>query len=262
MKIAISGKGGVGKTTISSILAMQLAGEGKQVLAIDADPSGNLAQAIGYDAEKEGRLVPLIERKELLKERTGAAPGDFGGMFVLNPKVDDFIDRFAVDVQGLKLIVTGELKEALTGCYCPENALLRSFMSHLFIERGEWVILDMEAGFEHLTRGTAESVDVLLVVIEPGLRSIQAAEKITRLAEQIGIPRTSYVLNKVHDDNQREAVSEILGQDNILTTIPFDTSAVRADLAGKSPFDECPAIAGYVAELRQSLTAQRKTQRT
>jgi len=132
-------------------------------------------------------------------------------------------------------------------------------MSHLFIERNEWVILDMEAGFEHLTRGTAESVDVLVVVIEPGLRSIQAAEKITRLAKQIGIPKTAYVLNKVHDDNERETVSQIMGQENILTAISFDRSAVTADLAGKSPFGECPAIAKYVAEIRQGLTAQRKS---
>ncbi|MEE8431977.1 MAG: AAA family ATPase [Candidatus Desulfatibia sp.] len=258
MKIAISGKGGVGKTTVSSILALQLAKEGKSVLAIDADPSGNLAQAIGYDAEKEGPLIPLIERKEILKERTGASPGDFGAMFVLNPKVDDFIDRFAVNIKNLKLIVTGELKEALTGCYCPENALLRSFMSHLFIERDEWVILDMEAGFEHLTRGTAESVDNLIVIIEPGMRSIQAAQKITGLAEQLGIPRTSFVLNKVHDENERKTIEKVLGAENIIAVLPFDICAVKADLAGKPPFEECPSITETVLKLRGSLQRMQK----
>ncbi|VAX14795.1 CO dehydrogenase accessory protein CooC (nickel insertion), partial [hydrothermal vent metagenome] len=166
------------------MLARALAADGKQVLAIDADPNGNLAQAVGYDARARGRITPLIERKDIIKERTGAKPGGFGGAFVMNPKVDDLIDLFSVDVNGMRLMVTGELKEALSGCYCPENALLRSFMSHLFIERGEWVILDMEAGFEHLTRGTAESVDLLLVVVEPGQRAVQTAKKITDLASQ------------------------------------------------------------------------------
>lgn len=258
MKIAISGKGGVGKTTVSSILARGLGDEGLSVLAIDADPNGNLAQALGYDDKKRGRLVPLIERKDIIQERTGTKPGGFGGMFVMNPKVDDFIDRFSVDIEGIRLMVTGELKEALSGCYCPENAVLRSFIGHLFMERDEWVILDMEAGFEHLTRGTAESVDILLVVVEPGQRAVQTAVKITKLAKQIGISNIAYVLNKIHDDEDREALSQMIGEDRIWASIPFDVSAVKADLAGKAPFEECPPLHKAVMELRQNLARLQK----
>jgi|TARA_B100000315_G_scaffold13993_1_gene13000 CO dehydrogenase maturation factor len=253
MKIAISGKGGVGKTTISSTLALELSREGKQVLAIDADPNGNLAQALGYDAEKQGRIKPLIERRDIIEERTGAKTGDFGGMFVMNPKVDDFIDRFALDIRGLKLMVTGELREALSGCYCPENSVLRSFIGHLFMEREEWVLLDMEAGFEHLTRGTAESVDILLVVVEPGQRAILTAKKINVLADQIGIPKVGFILNKVHGDEQKKTMIEIMSGLNILTTIPFDITAVKADLEGKAHFDECPLIIEAIRELKQIL---------
>lgn len=243
----------MGKTTVSSILAQTLFCEGKRILAIDADPNGNLAQALGYDAAQRGRITPLIERKDIIKERTGAAPGEFGGAFVLNPKVDDFVDRFSVDINGLKLIVTGELKEALTGCYCPENALLRSFMSHLFMERDEWVILDMEAGFEHLTRGTAESVNIMLIVVEPGQRAARTAMKITKLAEQLGIQEIGYVLNKIHNNNQSLALAGMIDADKIMGEIPYDIEAVEADLAGAAPFERCPALLQSMKEIRKNL---------
>lgn len=235
------------------MLARALAAEGKKVLAIDADPNGNLAQAVGYNDGEQGRIIPLIERKDIIKERTGAEPGGFGGAFVMNPKVDDLIDRFSVGVNGIRLMVTGELKEALSGCYCPENALLRSFMSHLFMERDEWVVLDMEAGFEHLTRGTAESVDILLVVIEPGQRSVQTAMKITDLAAQLGIRQVAYVLNKIYEDTDERALGDMLDKDKIIAVMPFDSTAVKADLAGKAPFDQCHALLGSINDLRNGL---------
>ncbi len=243
----------MGKTTVSSILSQTLAAEGKRILAIDADPNGNLSLALGYDAIKDGRITPLIERKDVIKERTGTEPGQFGGTFVMNPKVDDFVDRFAVDINGLKLMVTGELKEALTGCYCPENALLRSFMSHLFMERDEWVILDMEAGFEHLTRGTAESVNVMLVVVEPGQRAVQTAAKIAKLAEQLGIQKIGYVLNKIHDESHSLALSGMLDAEKIMGKIPYDIKAVEADLAGATPFEKCPVLSKSIKQIRMKL---------
>ena len=242
MKIAITGKGGVGKTTLCALLARELAGQGKRVLAIDADPNGNLAGAIGYDEDASGRIKPLIEEKDLVEERTGAKPGSMGGYFVLNPKVDDLVERFSVEIKGLRLMVTGELKEALGGCYCPENALLRSFLRHLMVDRDEWVILDMEAGFEHLTRGTAESVGMLLVVVEPGLRAMKTAEKIASLARQLHIRKVGYIVNKVHSEGQEKRVVEKLGRDAIWATIPFDFQALEADLSGSSPYDECPEM--------------------
>lgn len=256
MKIAITGKGGVGKTTLCALLARELAHQGKKVLAIDADPNANLAAALGYDEEMSGRIEPLIEKKELVEERTGAKPGSMGGYFVLNPKVDDLVERFSVGVDGLRLMVTGELKEALGGCYCPENALLRSFLRHLMVERNEWVILDMEAGFEHLTRGTAESVGILLVVVEPGLRAMKTAEKITSLAEQLHIRKVGYIVNKVHSEGQEKRISEKLGQDSVWATIPFDFQALEADLSGLSPYDQCPEMRETVQVLIERLVCE------
>lgn len=256
MKIAITGKGGVGKTTLCALMARELAMQGRRVLAIDADPNGNLAGAVGYDEEASGRIEPLIEKKALVEERTGAKPGSMGGYFVLNPKVDDLIERFSVDVGGLRLMVTGELKAALGGCYCPENALLRSFLRHLMVDRDEWVILDMEAGFEHLTRGTAESVGILLIVVEPGLRAMKTAEKITSLAEQLHIRTVGYIVNKVHSEGQEKRISEKLGQDSVWATIPFDFQALEADLSGLSPYDQCPEMRETVRVLIERLVCE------
>ena len=249
MKIAISGKGGVGKTTLCALMARELSKQGRRVLAIDADPNGNLAEAVGYDEERSGRIEPLIEKKALIEERTGAKPGSTGSYFVLNPKVDDLVERFSVEVNGLRLMVTGELKEALGGCYCPENALLRSFLRHLMVERDEWVILDMEAGFEHLTRGTAESVSILLVVVEPGLRAMKTAEKITSLARQLHIQKVGYIINKVHSEGQNRRIADRLGQDTIWAMMPFDFQALEADLSGTSPYEQCPDMREAAREL-------------
>ena len=246
MKIAVSGKGGVGKTTISSMIVCALRERGRSVLAIDADPNGSLAEALGYDQEKEGRIIPLIERKQLIEERTGSKPGDRGGYFVLNPRVDDLIEKFSVEVDGTRVIVMGGLKEALTGCYCSENALLRSFLRHLMVERDEWVILDMEAGFEHLTRGTAQSVDILLIVVEPGARSINTAKKLITLARQAGIPKIGYIVNKVYDGDQIGEIASMLGSDDILAVIPFDVQVVDADLKGAVPYSVCPAMSEHI----------------
>jgi len=253
MKIAISGKGGVGKTTLSALMARELSEQGKRVLAIDADPNGNLAEAVGYDAGRLGRIEPLIEKKALVEERTGAKPGSMGGYFVLNPRVDDLVEKFSVEINGMRLMVTGELKEALGGCYCPENALLRSFLRHLMVESEDWVVLDMEAGFEHLTRGTAESVSILLVVVEPGLRAMKTAEKITSLAKQLHIQKVGFIVNKVHSEGQICRISERLGPERIWAVIPFDFLAVEADLSGSSPFEACPAMLETVRELIEKL---------
>lgn len=249
MKIAISGKGGVGKTTISSMIVRELASRGRKVLAIDADPNAGLADALGYDRQRMGAIIPLVERKALIEERTGAKPGESGGYFVLNPKVDDFVSRFSVDVKGVPTIVMGELKEALSGCYCSENALLRSFLRHLMVERDEWVVLDMEAGFEHMTRGTAQSVDLLLVVVEPGERSINTARKLIDLAEHTGIPNTRLVLNKLHGEEQFLAVADKLGMERIIERMPFDMKAVMADLSGEMPSESCPELAARIRSL-------------
>jgi CO dehydrogenase maturation factor len=261
MKIAVSGKGGVGKTTIASMLLLELSSRGKQLLAIDADPNGGLAEALGYDRAERGAITPLVERKSLIEERTGANPGMSGGYFVLNPKVDDLVSQFSVPVSGVPVVVMGGLKEALTGCYCSENALLRSFLRHLMVERDEWVVLDMEAGFEHLTRGTAQSVDLLLVVVEPGERSIVTAERLTALAAHAGIPMIRYVLNKLHGEEQLQRIAVRLGRENILASIPFDLSAVIADLDGTVPFSACPVLKEEVRRLVEYLESVDHTEK-
>lgn len=255
MKIAISGKGGVGKTTIGSMLILELARRGKPVLAIDADPNGGLAAALGYDREISGRLVPLIERRSLIEERTGAKPGVSGGYYVLNPKVNDLVDTFSVPVRGVRTLVMGELKEAMSGCYCSENALLRSFLRHLMVERDEWVVLDMEAGFEHLTRGTAQSVDLLLVVVEPGVRSLDTAVKLMTLARQAGIPKTACIANKLLNDEQLGRMESRLGEGSITLSLPFSSEAVESDLAGVPPWDACPAMAARITDLVDRLVS-------
>lgn len=253
MKIAISGKGGVGKTTIVALLANELARQGQRVLAIDADPNSNLASALGYDFKKDGRIVPLIANKQLINDRTGAKPGSFGGYFLLDPKVDDLVEKFSVEINGIRLMVTGEIKKALSGCYCSENALLRSFLRHLMLMRQECVIVDMEAGIEHLTRGTAESVSVLLIVVEPGQRALATADRIADLGRQLNIKQIGYVINKVHTKQQVRLMIEHLGETDIWGVLPYDLKAVESDLIGTKLCEECPTMREVIQGLLDNI---------
>ena len=164
MKIAISGKGGVGKTLLASLLAKIFSESGYSVLAIDADPDANLAANLGFP--NPDAIVPISELNELIEERVGAKPGQSGSFFKLNPEVDDLPEKYSAKFHGIRLMVMGRIKRGGTGCYCPEGALLQALLAHLLLQRDEVVILDMEAGIEHLTRGTAKAVDWLIVVVE------------------------------------------------------------------------------------------------
>ena len=243
IKIAVSGKGGVGKTTLSAALAKIYAQAGYTVIAVDADPDANLATALGIDADKAAAIMPISAMKDLIAERTGAQPGSMGGFFSINPKVDDIPENLYTDADGIRLMVLGTVDNAGAGCICPESALLRRLIQHLIIERDEAVILDMEAGIEHFGRATAQAVDVLVVVIEPGRRSLQTAHKIAELGGSLGIPHIGLVLNKLGDDSQLESLRGDFPALEFLGTIGRHQDMIDIDLAGEAAWTSVPLMA-------------------
>lgn len=237
MKIAVTGKGGVGKTTLAGGLARLLASEGYNVVAVDADPDANLASSLGITEEEMAGVVPIADMKELVAERTGSKPGTFGTYFKMNPKVDDLPEALSKTHQGVRLLVMGTVKEGGGGCVCPESVMLKALLQHLLLARKDVVILDMEAGLEHLGRGTAGAVDAMIVVIEPGMRSVQTANTIHKLATDLNVPRIYVVLNKVQSQEETEAVQKRLDGLPLLGSISYNQEIRRADLEGKSPYD-------------------------
>ncbi|MHB0867829.1 MAG: ATP-binding protein [Chloroflexota bacterium] len=252
-KIAISGKGGVGKTTLAGMLARQYAAAGVPVLAIDADPDANLASALGVPSESAASLSPIVEMEELIEERTGAKPGSSGAYFRLNPRVDDLPDRFALLHEGVRLMVMGTVNRGGGGCVCPESVLLKSLVTHLLLQREDTLIMDMEAGVEHLGRGTASSVDAMIVVVEPGQRSVQTAHQVARLAQDLGIHRCFVVGNKVRDDRDREFVQAQASPLPVLGFISHNPVVAEADLAGRSPYGTDPMLEAEVQAIRRRL---------
>ena len=235
MKLAVSGKGGVGKTTFSALLIRTLNAQGKRVLAIDADPDANLAAALGIpDADK---IVPIAEMKELIFERTEAQPGTIGGFFKLNPKVDDLPDALSAKLDNIKLMRLGGVKKGGSGCICPESTLLRALMLHIVLARDEVVVMDMEAGIEHLGRATASAVDKLIVVVEPGRRSMDTAGHIKKLASEIGLKNIVLVGNKIRGQKDEEFLKKHLSDFEFLGFIRQDEALIEADLDGVSPYD-------------------------
>lgn len=235
MKIAISGKGGVGKTTLAACLSKYYANKNHKVIAVDADPDANLASALGIDYEEALKITPLIEMKKLIEERTGAKPGGYGAFFKLNPKVDDIPQKFGIDIGGVRLLVAGTIKAGGSGCYCPENVLLKSLFRHLVVNREEIVILDMEAGIEHLGRGTCENMDALIIVVEPGLRSVQTARTVRKMSLDLRIRDIFIVVNKVRTDEEEKLIEDNLGDFIILGKLPYSESVRESDLKHFSP---------------------------
>jgi CO dehydrogenase maturation factor len=235
MKLAVSGKGGVGKTTFSALLIRSLNAQGKHILAIDADPDANLAAALGIpDADK---IIPIAEMQELIFERTEAKPGSMGGYFKLNPKVDDLPEALSAKLDHIKLMRLGGVQKGGSGCICPESTLLRALITHIVLARNEIVVMDMEAGIEHLGRATASAVDKLIVVVEPGRRSIDTAGHINKLATEIGLKNIVLVGNKIRSSKDEKFLLTHLNNFKFLGFIPYDETLIEADLDGVSPFD-------------------------
>jgi CO dehydrogenase maturation factor len=238
LKLAITGKGGVGKSTLAGTLARLMAAEGRRVLAIDADPDANLASALGLPEELRGRIRTISEERQLIEERTGAKAGEFGQVFRLNPDVNGISEQYGTHFAGTDLLVLGAAQRAGGGCACPEGVLLKSLVRHLVLKRDDVVILDMEAGIEHLGRGTAMGVDLMLAVVEPGRRSVETAHRIREMTTALGVRRFGVVVNKsaaLQEDLRR--MGEEFGAENVLGAIPFDPRIVEADRRGQSLVD-------------------------
>ncbi len=253
MKIAITGKGGVGKTTLSAVLCYLFKEEGKKVIAVDADPDANLASALGVPRDKVSSIRPIAELKDLIAERTGVMPGQMGGIFKLNPKVDDIPEEIGYRLDGIVLLTIGSSKEAASGCYCPENVFLRRLLKHLIVERDEVVIVDMEAGIEHLTRGTAEGVDAFIVVVEPGSRSIQTAMTVKEMAKGLGINKIFVVGNKVRGEEDRDFIKNNVTSMDILGFISFNHEIMEADIKGISPYHYSSRARSEIKSIKENL---------
>jgi CO dehydrogenase maturation factor len=237
VKIAISGKGGVGKTTLAGVMARILANRGRKVLAIDADPDSNLASAIGLPKEALAKLSPIASMTSMIEERTGAKKGTFGSMFKLNPKVDDIPDEMGVSYQGVRLLLLGCIPQGGGGCFCPENVLLKNLIRHLLVQREEALIIDMEAGLEHLGRGSTGYVDALVIVVEPGQRAMNTARQIKKLGEDLKIKNMMIVGNKVNSEEDRRLIEGDLSDFPVLGHMSFNPKVLQADREGKSPYD-------------------------
>ncbi|MBT9142403.1 MAG: Light-independent protochlorophyllide reductase iron-sulfur ATP-binding protein [Dehalococcoidia bacterium] len=240
MKIAVSGKGGVGKTTLVAALAKLFAEKGQKVFAIDADPDANLALTLGFPLSSQ--ITPLIKMEKLIEERTGTKVGDSSPYFKLNPRVDDIPDRFFVSHQGINLAVMGTVRGGGLGCTCPENAFLKALLLHLIVERKEVVLLDMEAGIEHLGRGTVSAVDWLIIVAEPSLLSIETSLHIKNLAGEIGIKKIGVVGNKIDNKKDRKFIADRLKGLELLGFLSYYKEIKDAGLKGLPIFETCPEL--------------------
>ncbi len=253
MKLAISGKGGVGKTTLAALLAQTYADMGRDVLAVDADPAPCLADALGFPAELRAKLRPIAEMEDLIQERTGAKPGTFGGFFTINPRVDDLPDRFSVAHRGVRLLEMGGVEQGGSGCICPESALLKTLFTHLLFRKDDVLILDMYAGVEHLGRATVDFVDAMIIVAEPTRRSLKTAAQIKALAHDIGLDRLWLVGNKARDEADAAFFQAETPGLPILGLLPADPLVQEADRLGVPVYDHAPRLREAAREMMKKL---------
>ena len=257
MKIAVTGKGGTGKTTFAAILARLYAAEGKKVLAVDADPDANLGTALGFTTDELAGILPISGMDELIAERTGADKNDestaYGKFFKINPKVDDIPDKFSLEKNGIKLLLMGTVKSGGSGCVCPAHVMLKRVISHLVIARDEAVIMDMEAGLEHLGRGTAEMMDRFIVVTEPGERSVQTLQKLKPLAADLGVRKIGVVANKIRNSDDEKFLQSRIPQNELLGFIHYSDECAAADRNGLPPYETAAGVVKEISKIKERL---------
>ena len=251
MKIAVTGKGGVGKTTFAATLARLYAEEGRHVLAADVDPDANLGLALGFSEEELDTIVPISKMRKLVEERTGAGPDN--QYYKINPKVDDIPDAYGKVCNGVKLLVLGTVETGGAGCVCPEHVMLRRIINNLVLHRGDVVVLDMEAGLEHMGRGTTEGMDQFIVVIEPGSRSVQTYKNVKRLAKDLGVKQVHVVANKIRDEKDEAFVKEHIPAEDLLGFIHYNTEIMDADRQGCSPYDYSKSAVEEIRKIKTTI---------
>jgi CO dehydrogenase maturation factor len=256
MKLAITGKGGVGKTTLTALLAQVYADLGREVLAVDADPSPCLAGALGFPDDLRAQLSPIAEMDALIEERTGAKPGTTGGFFTLNPRVDDIPERFSVVHRGVRLLESGSVDLGGSGCICPEAAMLKTLFTHLLFRKDDVLLLDMYAGVEHLGRATVDFVDAMIVVVEPTRRSLGTAAQIKKLANDIGLQRLYLVGNKVRNQDESGFLESETPGLPVLGFLPADLKVQEADRLGIPVYDHVLSLKESAHAIAEKLVAQ------
>ncbi len=251
MKVAITGKGGVGKTTLASTLARLYADEGRTVLAADVDPDANLGLALGLTQQEVDSIVPISKMRTLVEERTGTT--DANRFYRLNPYVADIPEKYSRDINGVKLLVMGTVDVGGSGCVCPEHVMLKSILAALTYRKNDVVIMDMEAGLEHLGRGTAANMDQFIVVIEPGARSVQTYRNVRRLAADLGVQRVRVVANKLRSPEDEAYIRSVIPAEDLLGCIHYNSQIMDADRQGKSPYDFSPAAIEEIRNIKKIL---------
>lgn len=257
MKVAVTGKGGVGKTTFAACLARLYADEGKKVLCADVDPDANLGLALGFSEEDLSKITPITEMKALIQQRTEA--DQFERFFKINPKVDDLPDMLSQEINGVKLLVLGTVKVGGQGCVCPEHVILKRLLSHLIVQRDEVVIMDMEAGLEHLSRGTTDLVDQFIVVVEPGARSIQTYHSVQRLAADLGVHKVTVVANKVRDQADETYIRQQVPEEDLLGMVHYNGAVSDADRRCASPYDMAADTVEEIRAIKNKIDTDRRS---